>query len=306
MQYVNRINSGKIWAARPPLQDILYLAPNSAMSDAYMSEDDVPMLYHSDNEHMHGPDSDFSSETPDFSDDGSDRGSHPGDVTPETDSPEPELPPFEFDMRNEEYFPLFPQICTSRLNPQLNAFPQHLWCLLVEITKYPWKDADPLDDWRVNVFRVKDRAENTFVLNVSIYGREDPYTVKWDERCAVGGTVAMMQARKEEKQIEIPAEVGNYMLFGEETAENIQYFPCSLARFMAIGDRINAPGEASPTCDVCTEPATTNCHECFVANYCKESCRLQHQRIHQDECAAMKKIMEWKEMDWNVAPVLNL
>lgn len=60
------------------------------------------------------------------------------------------------------------------------------------------------------------------MLNVSIYGREDPYTVKWDERCAVGGTVAMMQARKEEKQIEIPAEVGNYMLFGEETAENIQ------------------------------------------------------------------------------------
>jgi hypothetical protein len=121
--------------------------------------------------------------------------------------------------KSQEYFPLFPQICTSRLNPKLNSFPKHMWCLLVEITKYPWKDTD---DWRANVFQVKDRAENTFVLNVTIYGRENPYTVKWDERCGVGGTVVMMQARKEEKQIEIPAEVGDYMLFGEETADNIQ------------------------------------------------------------------------------------
>lgn len=204
-----------------------------------MYDDDVPMLYHSDEEHMHGPDSDFSSETPDLSDEGSERGAHLGDATPESDSSEPGLPPFLFDMRNEvrpryathrrcrastntpsqEYFPLFPQICTSRLNPKLNSFPKHLWCLLVEITKYPWRDDG---DWRVNVFQVKDRAGNTFVLNVAIYGREDPYTVKWDERCRVGGTVAMMQARKEEKQMEIPTEVGDYMLFGEQTTENIQ------------------------------------------------------------------------------------
>lgn len=72
------------------------------------------------------------------------------------------------------------------------------------------------------MFQVADRAGNTFVLNVAIYGRADPYTVKWDARCGAGGTLAMMQARKEEKQIEIPAEVGEYMLFGEETAENIQ------------------------------------------------------------------------------------
>lgn len=73
----------------------------TSISTMFDAEDDVPMLYHSDEEHMHGPDSDFSSETPDLSDQGSDQGPHANNATPETDSLDPQLPPFVFDMCNE-------------------------------------------------------------------------------------------------------------------------------------------------------------------------------------------------------------
>lgn len=37
-----------------------------------------------------------------------------------------------------------------------------------------------------------------------------------------------------------------------------------------------------------------------------QSCQTLHEKIHKDECAVMKKLKEWKEMDWNVVPTLNL
>jgi hypothetical protein len=91
--------------------------------------------------------------------------------------------------------------------------------------------------------------------------------------------------------------------FRIEDATRVQFFPCTLERLLALGDRILtsvSQSDGARTCYKCNTTATQRCSGCRVTWYCGKDCQVGDWSNggHKKECKLLNQVATLMRQDW--------
>ncbi|KAI9458204.1 hypothetical protein BJY52DRAFT_1149907 [Lactarius psammicola] len=91
--------------------------------------------------------------------------------------------------------------------------------------------------------------------------------------------------------------------FRIEDADQVQFFPCTLERLLALGDWISgsfSQSDDTPPCKKCNTTASVRqrCSGCHVTWYCSKDCQVGDWSDHKKDCKLLSQVAALMRQDW--------
>ncbi|KAH9040410.1 hypothetical protein EDB85DRAFT_1858851 [Lactarius pseudohatsudake] len=111
-----------------------------------------------------------------------------------------------------------------------------------------------------------------------------------------GNTIAILYAQQHNF---MDGSVG----FRIEDADLVQFFPCTLERLLALGDRVSSnlsQSDGVPACKKCNTKtgARQRCSGCHVTWYCGKDCQVGDWSEHKKDCKLLNQVAALVRQDW--------
>ncbi|KAF8269766.1 hypothetical protein EI94DRAFT_892574 [Lactarius quietus] len=96
--------------------------------------------------------------------------------------------------------------------------------------------------------------------------------------------------------------------FRIENANQVQFFPCTLERFLTLGDRILSSdvsqSDGVQACYRCNSTASQRCSGCHVTWYCGEDCHVGDRSDggHENDCKLLNEVATLMKQDRKHCP----
>jgi len=88
--------------------------------------------------------------------------------------------------------------------------------------------------------------------------------------------------------------------FRIENGDYVQFFPCTLERLLALGDRILSRAKGGRACYKCNKTASQRCSGCNVTRYCGKDCQAGDWSDggHKKDCKLLRQVATLMKQDW--------
>lgn len=220
------------------------------------------------------------------------------------------LAPTSTNLQDEQAFPSFRECPHENEVPYASAYygrredgtyaPKRHWCFLGEIT-------DQMVFNRLRLW-VKDKKGEVVVAHFHLGTPQSgrvftpgmsnfPVHPNVPQSLAdKGNTMAILYAHQHDF---VDGSTG----FRIEDADLVQFFPCTLERLLALGDRISSSVSQSDgvrACNKCAATASRRCSGCHVTWYCGKDCQLGDWSDggHKKECKLLNQVAALMRQDW--------